>query len=90
MAFSYSEIDNIKKDIEANTDKLESVLNQFNTLIEENANNQEVWYGTSSADFLERWNRYSTENFPQYKSTFNKEINNVAVSLSSYRQAENM
>ena len=90
MAFSYSDIETIKSNIEANTDKLESVLNQFNSIVQENVNNPQVWKGKSSADFMTRWNDYSTEKFPQYKAAFNKEIDNVTVSLSSYREAENM
>ena len=88
MALVYSELERIKGEISTNLDELTSVLNNFTNLIEENLNNPEVWYGTSSGDFKTKWDEFASTNFPQYKNMFNKEIENVVAANKNWGAAE--
>lgn len=88
MALNYSELTRIKGEISSDLDELTSLFNQFTALVDENVNNQEVWYGASSADFKTKWNEFTDEKFPQYKSMFNKEIDNVMAAITSWGRSE--
>ena len=88
MAFNYGELTRIQNDIIADTDRLEANLKDFSALINENVNNSQVWQGASSVDFKSKWDEFEQEKFPQYKSHFNKEINNVGDSIAAWSQSE--
>lgn len=88
MAFNYSELTRIKEKIEADTETLTVKLKDFSALIESNVDNPKVWAGTSAGNFMETWNMFATENFPEYKKIFNKEITNLSVAIEAWRQSE--
>lgn len=88
MALNYSELTRIKSEISSDLDELISLFNQFSTLIDENVDNPEIWQGASSADFKTKWTEFTDEKFPQYKSMFNKEIDNVMAAITSWGRSE--
>lgn len=88
MALNYGELNRIKGAINSDLEELTALLSEFNTLVDENVNNKEVWYGTSSELFNTKWNEFADTKFPQYKNIFNKEIENVVAAMANWSKAE--
>ena len=88
MALNYNELTRIKGEISTKLDELTTLFNSFTNLVNENVNNQSVWYGTSSATFKTQWDEFADVKFPQYKSFFNKEIDNVMAAINSWSTSE--
>lgn len=88
MALSYSELTRIKGEISTNLDELTSLFSHFTNLVNENVNNQEVWYGTSSSEFKTKWDEFADSKFPEYKRMFNKEIDNVMAAINNWGKSE--
>ena len=88
MALNYGELNRIKESISSDLEELTALLSEFNTLVDENVNNREVWYGTSSELFNKKWNDFADAKFPQYKNIFNKEVQNVVSAMTNWGKAE--
>ncbi|HIT23666.1 MAG TPA: hypothetical protein IAD45_04540 [Candidatus Faecimonas intestinavium] len=89
MALNYSELTRIKGEISTNLDELTSLFSDFTNLVNENVNNQQVWYGTSSATFKNKWDEFADTKFPEYRRMFNKEIDNTMAAIQNWGRSEN-
>lgn len=87
MAFSYPDLVRIKNKIISDKDSLSKGLSNFSTLVTENVNNEQVWYGSSSSDNKMRFDKLE-EKFETYKGYFEKEIVNVEATINNWQQAE--
>lgn len=87
MAFNYSELTSIKQKMVGDSSDLESTLNNFSSIVDENVNNPKIWEGKSSAEFMARWEEFET-NFVTYKNSFQKEIENLEAAIEAYHRAE--
>lgn len=89
MALNYSELTRIKGEISADLDSLTTLFSDFTNLVNENVNNQDVWYGTSSGTFKIKWDDFADTKFPEYRRMFNKEIDNTITVIKSWNESEN-
>ena len=67
MALNYGELNRIKGEISTNLDELTNLFNNFTNLVNENVNNQQVWYGASSQAFKNKWDEFADTKFPEYR-----------------------
>lgn len=88
MALNYGELTRIKGQITADLDSLTSLFNNFTALVDENVSNQQVWYGTSSVAFKQKWDEFTSTKFPEYKRFFNKEIDNTMAAINAWTKSE--
>jgi len=88
MAFKYSELVRIKGNIQNEKDQLIALSNRFSDLVDENVNNESVWYGASSNRFKTEYDRFESEDLENAKTGFQKEINNVSITITNWGQSE--
>ncbi len=88
MALNYSELSRIKGNISSDLEELTNLFKNFTNLVNENVNNESVWYGSSSAEFKKDWDEFTETKFPEYKRFFNKEIDNILAVINNWGSAE--
>mgnify|MGYP004455398297 CR=1 FL=1 len=88
MALNYSELTRIKGEISTDLDNLTALFSKFTNLVNEDVNNQEVWYGRSSGIFKDKWDDFADTKFPEYRKMFNKEIDNTMGAIRYWGESE--
>ena len=88
MAFKYSELTRIKGNIQNEKDQLITLLNRFSDTVDENVNNEAVWYGTSSDGFKRDYDRFEADELKTAKTGFQAQINIVHDAIEYWGQSE--
>ena len=88
MAFIYSELQRIKGNIQNETDRLNALLNKFVAIVDENVNNQAVWYGASSNQFKTACDEFNSDEAQKTKKGFSDSIDDVSATITNWGRSE--
>ena len=86
--FNYGQARATMANIEELKTKLNNTLNEADSLIKSNVNNDNVWNSDTSSQFMNEWTKYAENNFPTYIATFETQIRNINTALDTYAGTE--
>lgn len=86
--FDYERAKTTMANIEQLKTRLNSTLNELDSLVKRNVNNDNVWNSDTSNAFMNEWTKYSENNFPTYIATFETQIRNINAALDAYAGTE--
>lgn len=88
MAFNYDTLTQNCGSMKTTSDTFGSNCTAMNQLLNDTVGNQQFWQGTSAQKFRKEWGEFS-QNFKDYKTTFDNQLTVLETAINEYNKAEN-